>query len=730
MRSVPVSFAILAWTVVMFIALALAASSYVAAASLFSDGPSSARAAASVALAMVGSAVWFLASASLGLLNGWGSLAVALAVTGLATAVVRGRPALGDTAARDLERSAVLIRAALRSPWSLAFVPVAAVALLRGGRAMVSPPMATDALTYHLVRAARWAQTGSYAIEPGPDAWGYVAYYPPSGDGYWALALALGRGLGLGDALLGPLNLVIWLSLSLAAYAVGRVWELPPRRAALVAAAVSVTPAVLAFLGACYVDQLVLASVLLALALLPRGAPGLMLGVACLGLAAAFKATGLPVLGLGLLYAGSLAYKQRAAWTWVGAGALVAVVLVVPNYMAGFLDHENPLYPFSVQLGALALPGNVQNVALHRGAYAPAEVTTFSPGDFARTLTWPRWGTGSQHLNFGPVAWPMAALGVAGLGRALWTGHRRAEALLIGGLVVVFTLRLAGADSLAHRTFLAPAVGRLLLVPLAGLWIMGATAVSTNESSAPWLDAVLALAAVVGAVLAFPRGIASVEIAGTVAAGVWLGSTAAVTLGLIAAGKRLAWRSRTLTALGTTAVSLTLLGANSTWLRPALRYEVWDAGVDAEAFDPHPTDPKAMIAAPLWQFVDREQPQRIAFAAGWDGMGHNWYRYPLFGRRVQNEVRYVPITVDGHVVDYRDPNRALAAGSEVAWLDRLHRGQYTYLLIAAPPRCPEALWARARPHVFEPAGRAGDNRLYRVRQPALAELLTAPVGHR
>ena len=61
-----------------------------------------------------------------------------------------------------------------------------AVVALRAARSLVSPPLATDSLTYHLFRAGRWVQSGERVLEPAPDAWGYYAYYPHIGDGLTA----------------------------------------------------------------------------------------------------------------------------------------------------------------------------------------------------------------------------------------------------------------------------------------------------------------------------------------------------------------------------------------------------------------------------------------------------------------------------------------------------------------------------------------------------------------
>jgi hypothetical protein len=58
----------------------------------------------------------------------------------------------------------------------------AALLLLYVGRGLISPPIAWDALTYHLVRAARWIRDGGFAAQTAPDAWGYYEYFPYAGE--------------------------------------------------------------------------------------------------------------------------------------------------------------------------------------------------------------------------------------------------------------------------------------------------------------------------------------------------------------------------------------------------------------------------------------------------------------------------------------------------------------------------------------------------------------------
>jgi hypothetical protein len=147
---------------------------------------------------------------------------------------------------------------------------------------------------------------------------------------------------------------------------------------------------------------------------------------------------------------------------------------------------------------------------------------------------------------------------------------------------------------------------------------------------------------------------------------------------------------RTLLVLG-----IPLLAAGIALLqghRDHTRHEDYLSGWDVH------TIPK--FAAPGWNAVDDpDHPVRIAFVAGWFAWGHNWFVYPLLGRRLQNELLYVPSTQSGETGTYRPDATAEARVSAASWIERLRAARADVLFVAMPEP-PELAWAEANPQVF------------------------------
>jgi hypothetical protein len=109
---------------------------------------------------------------------------------------------------------------------------------------------------------------------------------------------------------------------------------------------------------------------------------------------------------------------------------------------------------------------------------------------------------------------------------------------------------------------------------------------------------------------------------------------------------------------------------------------------------------------------------RIAVTSGpWQNID-NWFVYPFMGRRLQNQVEYVPIAGDGRIRHFGPAaaNEELQqTASAWAWLLRLRQIGITHV-ISFRPASIELGWMEADPSTFERiAGTPGDWGVFRLR---------------
>jgi hypothetical protein len=147
-------------------------------------------------------------------------------------------------------------------------------------------------------------------------------------------------------------------------------------------------------------------------------------------------------------------------------------------------------------------------------------------------------------------------------------------------------------------------------------------------------------------------------------------------------------------------VSLATAGALLAGARARHRHDLYAAlGTRPPVFIMHVVTPRYSSAAPIWRALDDGPPHRIAVTAGWNGIGDNVLRYPLLGARLQNQVRYVPITRDGSIIDYERADAVRARADPDAWLAGL-RAAAIDVVVTLDPQPIEAEWIAARPDLF------------------------------
>lgn len=620
--------------------------------------------------------------------------------------VARGSAPLALAWRWDVGRARVLARRCFKGVPRWLLVGAALVLGARLLRGLAAPPLAWDSLTYHLVKAARWVQTGSDEPLLAPDAWGYYQFFLPYGDVVSAWALLPAHG----DDFLALSGLLVWSSVLVGAYGLARALGARRRNAVPAAAVTALLPAVVSGLTSAYVDNTLLGLFLLGLALmlLARRSQGQAEWVAAavsLGVIAGVKPGGVPVLGL---VGAMLVLEVPRLWRSggrlaVGLGVFALLLAALP-YLRTWLLTGSPLYPYPFSVGGVELSrGNTELRVINAGGALHGE-PPLSPLEVLRALLLSRFtaGRGSwDHLGLGP-ALLLAPVGLGALGPAL--RRRRWEVFIVLGCGLS---SLLGVMSRVLWTVWPDSSVRFL-TPLAGsLLVLGALRDSSRWRLVLWL----CLAVQLG--LAVPRGWSEVDGRGV------LGVAPPVLLALAVAGVAL-WqgvkRGRAvpgvLVAGGVLAASAVPLSGT----RESLRYDFYAAAAELKTFELHPIWTRYSSSWPLWRAMDGQAPRRIAVSAGWGENGHNWLWYPLMGRRLQNTLTYVPVLPEGQVGDYALPD-TLAQAEYPVWLEGLRQQEVEYVVTLAPPP-PEAKWMTAHPELFAPlvTSATGESGVWQVKR--------------
>ena len=594
----------------------------------------------------------------------------------------------------------------LRSPLLLALGAVGAlVVAARTVRALVAPPLAWDALTYHLLKSGRFVQSGGFAAERAPDAWGYYAWFPPGSEVVFAWSMLPFHG----DDLLAVANLGVWLGCVVAAFGAARSFGADVERAALAALTVGFAPTVMQHLMASYADVALLSSVLLALVFLRRsGTSGregeAVLAAAALAVCALVKHHGLPVAALGALWLVVRWWRDRGVSPRGALACAAAFAVALPHYLGTWIATGSPVFPITVELGGIEiLRGHPQlvwlldrNWAGQEGSILPFYQALFSPG-----------GAG-----FGPAALVVAALALVGVAGLLRDRASRPSLAFALAVVAVGFASVHAVPAFHHAWYESSA---RYVLPAFGMAVVVAS--SVNGAVVRWL---WVLVVACGIALSLPEGWSDVErraiVRGLLLCGPWC-----------AAAGIAAWLLRR-RALVASSVALLLLVAAAPGLdrvRGEFRYAWYEAAASERSWEDVPI-PYAS-AWPIWQHFDRsDRGFDLAVTAGWDGIGHNWFRLPLMGARLQNELHYVPVTADGSVVDSWPPGPRARAADADAWLGRLHARGLDHVVALGPSRTLEVAWMQARPDVFQrivSGARGGGHHAYRIDRQALAAYL-------
>jgi hypothetical protein len=615
-------------------------------------------------------------------------------------------------ARRDRIFARRLITALHRSRYRLivaAFVLCALPPLLR---TLILPPLGWDALTYHSVKSALWVQHGTLAAMEAPGPWAYYRHMPGAAEVLTAWAMLASSS----DAFAPGLEIAQWLALGLATMMLAREIGVREPFASTAAGFVMAIPTVRLLLGSGYVELCLLftfvAGLALCLASARRGRARLLIAAGgVLGVSAATKLPMIAVTGLPLLIAVARAWFRGTRYerTCAAAAVLAYAVAVVPWLIAATIETGAPFSPVPIQVGGISLGRVPSELTWYLDRPVVSGLVRELP-QLRRLFAPPGQNTEALGLL---AAVPLAGM-IAGW-IPLLRRRRFAAALLASAAIASCGLYLSPGFAVIRQhwtenssRFLLPAIAIAVVVSVA--WC-------DRRRQSAWLYAALLMICALWnlAVFAFV-GFSAVSRYAAIVTGAGL-SVAAVLWLVIGRMPRHPSRNGSSPGVGLTVclrVCLAVAAAAGLQvyrdrLRPELlqhdfalhRFASWNywAGAVAVVDDPAVHRRIAVTSGP-WQNLD------------------NWFVYPFMGRRLQNDVVYVPIAGDGRIRHFGldGLNQELSTtASAWAWQLRL-REQHITEVVSFRPASIELAWMEANPDGFERlAGSPADWGVFRLR---------------
>lgn len=597
----------------------------------------------------------------------------------------------------DLKRVGAELRVLKRNPFLWIFGAAVLLVGARFLRSLLAPPLGWDALTYHLPKATFWIQNGGYVPLPGPGANSYYQYYQTGGDLMWAWTMLPGPS----DTLLGFTGLFIWIALVLALLTAIKMFQSDTPRAALLAVTIAVTPVILQYFAVSYVDILLLvylvsATIFLTQWLKTSSSPYALLAAASLGLAAATKFTAVPLAFVGM---GAIAFSVSSISGWKRRVALILgccflAAVGTPDYIKAWVETGSPSYPFEVKIGSQVLfDGNAHLARLQSGLLHQHELMLggFEYFSFLFFESVSPWG----HLNFGIGGLLLIILAF----RGIIPGLRHQATRPMTMLVVVFSLlgivpMLLDSAAIYHTKLWAPVVGRLFLSSF------GLLAILVGRPEGKWFFPLWTAIAIINMYLSLPSGLGRIDLLALAATFPWIvgGMTGIVVALVLRRRLQRPWLTAALAILSIL-IPLSQFGE----IRSEYRYRYYQAAADHQepVFDAHQLNPYYASAWPLWEYFDGDRSARLAVTAGWDGIGHNWYWQPIFGRTLQNRLQYVPVTADGTLINPNERLEILRKADFPSWLRRVVQADLNAVILLGPASI-ERDWTFQHPFLFSP----------------------------
>ena len=575
-------------------------------------------------------------------------------------------------------------------------------AMLTLVRALVLPPLEWDTLVYHGTKAALWAQNGTWRLFDAPGGWSCSRALSGGGEVFQAFVLLLFKN----DFLFGANDFVQWCLLFLAAYVLGRQIGLDLDAALTGAAYCSFFPVVASMVGGGYVDILYAFATTLVLVfsiafITEKQVKFLVLACLSLSIAGSVKFTALItiimdgfVIGLFILRnAGRRGFPAVKAFSTI---IPAIAVLIIPWLIYNAIQIGNPFSVVSLKIGDFTLGKDNAMVVWYQnrsGLDAMAYHLSFELPAFLAKFD---YMVVSPYPDYGPSGLLVLLLFPVGLIRLFVT--RRWESLFILLHVSSVFLFFFLPSFSAVRIFLVETSARFLppaMIPMVMVGMVG-----WSEAFRRILLVEMISASIFHIICLFQTQWMPYEYA--IVAPLTISSILILLTYRNVVSKRVPRAFRGVALL--LVVSLPLLSVMP--VRNALRYKV-----AAASFFSCPVSRNWVEAAEALN--NGGPPVKIAVTSGIYQIGDNWFPYMFFGPDIKNTITYVPISSDGHIVDWDPHNTRSKLGVFQAWKDRLCCEKVDYVF-SFSPRSIELDWMIQHPEDFQPVVCEKNYGLFRV----------------
>ncbi len=559
---------------------------------------------------------------------------------------------------------------------------------LVAARVCLLPPLSWDALTYHVVKADMWVQTGKIRLMDAPGGWSYYRDYPGGAESLQSLSILPFHS----NFPVGLVDLALWISLIPALFLLGRCIGLS-RESSFIGSIFCMFLPVTAFsVGSCYVD-LTLTLVLIfglsfaSLFCLNFKILYLILCFMALGIAGGIKYFAYaPMLGIAAVLslqtklAGRINLRTSLAFLTAFG---IMLIPIVPWFVYNLLGDNHSLFPFSVNFAGYHTEANNPMISWY---FDRPKIVAYDlkkeAGAIFRLFIWPWWPSHGRKLpNWGIMG--LFSLCIFPVTFVSIIKRNLGIAMLMGTLMITVLI-----------TYFSPGFSIIRL-----LWA---------EGNSRFLYGVV-LPATIATPLMF-RGVTLER---------YLDFLLFVSCVHLALGGYMYWQSFEIPYLALGGALLTIGSASIVFsiinkrniqgilvsmaiflfcftgiylARDHIRAESLEKSYFFHDF------PRYWVDA-IPHIDDDHFPRRIAMTSGPYQNGDNWFMCLFMGKTLKNSLYYVPVSTSGKVLDFTASGFDVRDINYESWLKRLKKNRITEVMSFLPESL-EVLWMVQHPENF------------------------------